>query len=270
MGHRRVSCLAATTWWSPILLPVIIRRPLAALLLSVVSSLVLSTCGGGSMTEPADQSLRQRSTPWHSLMKEAGSQLDTVGRVPLKETFSILDGPPEWPSARLRSHIRRLIGAPSGALPFEHAQFVRVGESGMWFVAGDILACLAQANFGAVSCGLVSDVANNGLVLGVFTPPARPARLPRQFLVLGVVPDCASAGQAKIGGEFRTFPIRHNAYAVRADRPVSIVGFYRDVPASGRDGLASLGGGARVHSGKREASAHGDERLLVEPFAKCR
>lgn len=151
-------------------------------------------------------------------------------RDPTASAFRVLRTDPEHLPSSLADHIARLLHLPTHAA-LDNTQLTQTQEGSVWvFLSGEKM-CLVQANLGSVSCSTKRRARRQGVTLGTFEPPSEAIPRLHRFLVLGVQPDDVRYISATVGRQPHErrvrVPVRHNIFAIAAERPVLIRGFGR-------------------------------------------
>lgn len=143
------------------------------------------------------------------------------------DRFRVLTGSRHPLPGRLRSPVEDALGRHAASLRFDQAVPVRTAYGRIWMISGKGFACIVRERGGALACSATHALLVKGLAIGAFNPPKRPGGRPTAFLVLGVAPDWAKWALLSVNGRTRRIPIRHNAYSLKADRPIAVKGFRR-------------------------------------------
>jgi hypothetical protein len=165
-----------------------------------------------------------KGAPWDILRENAPrTQSHAADRRALSRTFSLLRHRPERMPRRLQDKVLTTLGASASDLRLRDAQYAPTVAGGVWTVYGQHIACIVQAPSGNVGCDPLNTATRRGIVLGVGVHQGTAARLPRDFLVVGLAPDWAKAVRVRIGKrKVRTIPIRKNVYSLRAPELVVV------------------------------------------------
>lgn len=144
--------------------------------------------------------------------------------------FAVLRSPPEHLPGTLARHIARLLKASERAKPVI-TQLARTRGGSIWILLTEKELCLAQADFGSVSCKPKRAARSRGVVLGTFDPPSRAKPYLHRFLVLGVMPDGVKYVSATIGRHLHErhikVSVQDNVFAIAAEQPVLVRGLVR-------------------------------------------
>jgi hypothetical protein len=112
-----------------------------------------------------------------------------------------------------------------------NTQLTRTRGGSIWIFLTHQKMCLAQANFGSVSCLEKQRARSHGVVLGTFKPPSKEVPYLHQFLVLGVMPDDVRYVSTTIGRHLHEHhikvPVRSNVFAIAAEQPILVRGLGR-------------------------------------------
>lgn len=112
-----------------------------------------------------------------------------------------------------------------------HTHIAETERGQMWVFLSGGQMCLAQANFGSVSCVREEEAKSEGVVLGTFKPPTKRTPYLHQFQLLGVLPDgvrhvIVTKGRGHHKKQVRV-PVRNNVFAFAAEQPIVVSGTSR-------------------------------------------
>lgn len=160
--------------------------------------------------------------PWQKLLESRSGRSSSVA---LPRAFHALRTKSETLSPGLEVHVEQTLEAPTGALQADRAQYIESQGEGMWLIGNKTqgVMCLVQASQAAVTCGTSSEVLAHGLALGVFNAPVPPAKVPSEFLILGVAPDWARFVQLRVGKSTPTVRVDRGTYSLRASTPITLL-----------------------------------------------
>lgn len=193
------------------------------LVLPLIAVVSLWPLGCGSASSPSADNATDRTEGWTKLQRAAQKDRPPNGSASaMRRAYAVMRTPPEPMPAQLATHTFRTLDAPSHALDFDDAQYAVTPPGALWIVTGQDVACIVQAGPGAVTCGTVSNVVQDGLVISIGTGrPTNPIENqgvspPQRFEVLGLAPDSARSVEIKVGRRTHTRPVRGNTYSVQA------------------------------------------------------
>ena len=130
----------------------------------------------------------------------------------------------------LANHVSRLLSQPRGAKPVT-TQVAGTAAGRIWIFFYGKKMCLAQEALGSVACSSMSLARSRGVVLGTFKPPSKEVPRMHGFQLIGIMPDDVRYVSATVGRmhqkRYIRVPVRHNVFAVSAERPVLVRGVVR-------------------------------------------
>jgi hypothetical protein len=140
----------------------------------------------------------------------------------VRRNFEIMRGQPERMAPSIGRHTRTITGAPKGSFDLSSAQYGHASGTGFWVVGDRNIICLLEGNFGSVACDTAAQFASHGIALGTAGPPSHAGGRPREFRLLGVVPDWVNVVQATIGDRAKDISVADGAYEFQAELPIFI------------------------------------------------
>jgi hypothetical protein len=188
--------------------------------IAVVFAIRLS---GGVGEEPPARPT-QSGTTWSRLqVNDRTAAQRSAADATVRARFALWRGRPEAMPRRLEDKVMESLGAPRGTR-FTETQRVRTPQGAVWAVKAGAVRCVIQASRGAVLCAPPNEVSRRGLMLGVYTLAHG---TPTHFVALGVAPDGTGHARLDVGGTLHRVPVRRNAYALEAARPILSAGLER-------------------------------------------
>lgn len=136
--------------------------------------------------------------------------------------FQLLRGSPEPLPKSLRLHLAHLLQRDPSSFHPQRTQRGRAADGAVWvFFEGENL-CLAQGGVGAIACSPAAQASQEGLTLGVFTPPSTHIPRPHDFLVIGLAPNGIGQAVLSIGKTRHVVRVHRNLYSASGNRPILI------------------------------------------------
>lgn len=188
----------------------------ALLMLSIKRIVILLVAGlavgCGASSQGSDQRVGTQRTGYSATMK----------------AFHLLQGSTEVMPPPLELHLATILDRGSHRqFTADHVQHVRTASGAAWvFVNGSDL-CLAQIGRGGVACSQMTRAREEGVSLGVFSPPSNPSQKPHDFLLIGLAPDGVTRVVVSIGHQHQKIAVRNNLFSASAEQPVLIKQFVR-------------------------------------------
>jgi hypothetical protein len=145
------------------------------------------------------------------------------------KAFHILQGTTEVMPRRLQLHLASILDRGSHSqLNAAHVQHARTTSGAAWvFVNGSDL-CLASGRRGGVACSQMTRALEEGVSLGVFSPPSKPGQRPHDFLLMGLAPDGVTQVEVSIGKRQQKIAVQSNLFSASGDQPVMLKQFVRE------------------------------------------
>jgi hypothetical protein len=151
------------------------------------------------------------------------ANLPTSGQEALMSSFAPLRSRAEHMSLVAQRRALGAVGAPPGALGFDHAQLITTKHGNFWLTAGHGLVCAFQTRTFALSCDAVVTVLKRGLFLGTVERPDAYASQRQHFLMIGIVPDGVRRVRLRVGARFPQWvSVQNNTVSADAHEPIIV------------------------------------------------
>jgi hypothetical protein len=117
--------------------------------------------------------------------------------------------------------LRRSITAYGSGERLSSVEIEKTKHGSVWIFEADDLVCLAHSR--GAACAPRGDAIQNGVMLGVFSPPDAHHRALHNFLVQGLVPDGVYRVLAVIDPSHRVLvDVHRNVFTIAADTPIHV------------------------------------------------
>jgi hypothetical protein len=119
---------------------------------------------------------------------------------------------------RLRLQLKADLGIKYRAIDPSAARRL---AAAVWLVGGHGVVCLVADSNGAAACSRDRRFVRHGIFLGTFHAAAH-EKMPRDFMVIGVVPDWVSSLEIEIDRGRSVLPVNGNVVRVQASSPILV------------------------------------------------
>jgi hypothetical protein len=145
-----------------------------------------------------------------------------INRAKLRQAFGSLDAAQNYP-AGLQTAMAAIVGpAQAKTLDYQEAVFSSTTHPRLWVIPGPHLLCIAEVGRGA-ACRAAKTALTKGVQLGLYIISSNPKQRPKQFLLVGLVPDGVHSVRLLAGERSYSSSVQGNIVQAKGRSPIQII-----------------------------------------------